>query len=179
MICCQSVHDNCRVIVLTYHKFCTALIAGLVILGRIINDVIRRAACLAKTSACHSLNNFFIGNFDGKNGIDLNAHSVESLCLRNGTGESVKDETVCTVRLCKALLDNANHGGIGYECAAFCIALCLKTHLCLIRNCVADHCAGGDRGDIQSFTYYFSLRTFAGSGRAKENNIHKIHLNTF
>ena len=84
-------------VILSLNKLAAAGVAHALCFGLFIKNVIGIAALGADTSAGKSGRNFFIRHLDIKHLIDLHAHILKRLRLRNGARKSVKDKSVYTV----------------------------------------------------------------------------------
>ena len=60
--------------------------------------------------------------------IDNNAHGIQSLGLRDSSGETIEDEAVLAVFLGKALTDDTDDHLVGNQLAGFDEALGLQAH---------------------------------------------------
>ena len=100
------------------------------------------AAILANTASGHTLGDDFVCHINIDDILNVNAHRVQSLGLRNGSGEAVKDEAVLAVVGGESLLDNADDHFVGNKLALVHVGLGFQTHLSAVFQRFTNHVAG-------------------------------------
>ena len=134
--------------------------------------MIGSTALSADASAGHSLDYLFVRNFNVDDKVDVHAHLIKRFRLRNGAGETVKDEAVLAVIRRETVLDDPDDYLVRDERAFFGVLPCSLAHFGLILDCFSDDRARGNSGDRVLFGNDLSLSAFAGAGCAKENHVH-------
>ena len=132
MINMKSVKNRVGMIVFSLNQLAAACIAYTVFSRFLVFEVIRRTAGFADASAGHSAYDVLISNLDADYSVNGYAHCIKCLSLGYGSREAVKDETVCTVILCKTLLDDADNDIIGNKLSCIDKRFCLQAHFCAV-----------------------------------------------
>ena len=124
----------------------------------------------------HTLHDLVVGYFDGKYGIECDAHRVECLCLRHSPREPIQNKSVLTVGFGKTLLDDPDDDIVGDKCAGLGVLACFHAHFRTGLDRLTDDGARRDCGDPQSLGHDLRLRSFTGTGGSEENNLHMRFL---
>ena len=115
---------------------------------------------------------FRIGNIDIDNLIDLYAHVIQSLGLRNGSRETVQDETVCTVIFSQTLLDDTDYYIIRHQLTIVNVSLCFETHFCTAFQRSTDNVTRGNCWDFKIVADNCGLCALSGTRSAEKYDIH-------
>ena len=149
--------------IVNFNLIAAAFIANALYLGRIALDVVGGVALGAGTAACHTMDDGFIGHFDGQSHIDA-ADGVKNLGLRHGAGEAIEDGAVLAVVRGQLFFHQSDDQLIGNQLAAVHIGLCLLTKLRPLGDGLAQKVARGDHGNLQRSFDEIRLRAFTGTG---------------
>ena len=172
MINFQPVTNGFGLIVFAGDELSAAAVAQSFVLGSFVKQMIGSAAALADTAAGQSLFDVFIGHFDVDDPVDFHTHVIQCLCLDNGAGEAIQNESILAVIFVQALLDHADDYIVGDQSAGFHIGFGLQPHLGFILQCFTDDVSGTDSRNMQVITDHLSLCAFAGAGCAEKNQLH-------
>ena len=173
MVNLQPVLDSVRVVILADNQLVTALVTHIFHLWRIVDDVVRCAALAAHASAGQPLHDRLIRNFNVDHMIDLDAHFLQSLCLRHRPRKTVEDKTVFAIILFQTFVHHFNHYCIWHQFTCMNEFLCLLTGLCSVFHSRADDIAGTDLRNMTILTDFFRLGTLSGTGRSEKYNVHR------
>ena len=119
----------------------------------------------ANSASAHTLDDLLIGNLNVENYVHLHAHSIQRLCLRNGAGETVKDEAVAAGFACKLFVDNADNDLIRNQLTCVDITLCRLTKLRTLLNSRAENISCCYCGNVVLCRDVCGLSSLARAGR--------------
>ena len=152
-------------VVLALDEGAAADVTLALLLGLLVQHMVRGSAAFTNTASGHTGDDVFIRHLDVEDSVDLHAHVVQSLGLGNGPGEAVQDETAFAVLLGQAVLDDADEDFIGHQLAAFHVGLGLQAHFRAALQRLTENVPRRDGGDVVSLADLFRLGAFAGARR--------------
>jgi hypothetical protein len=124
-------------------------------------------------AAAHAFDDFGIGNIDFKHVVDAHTGFLHRFCLRNGAREAIEQVAGRAVGLSQSVPNQADDDVIGDQTA--------RVHHLLRRESegragfdrCAQHIARGNLRDAEPAGDERSLRAFAGTRGAKEDQTHE------
>ncbi|MCY1178554.1 hypothetical protein D9M73_189080 [compost metagenome] len=155
-------------------------LAGFVVLAfnlrRIVDHVVNAARTFVNAATGNTLNDFFVGDGDFNHSIQLDTSSHQGFSLRNGAWETVEQETVGTVRLGDAVLDQVDDQLVGNQLASVHDRLGFQAQRGAGLDSGAQHVASGDLRNGEFFGDELCLSTFTGPGSSQQNYAHLVLL---
>src|SRR5690606_6734322 len=141
-------------------------------LGRIVDDVINTPRCFMNAASAETLYNFFVGNVNLDDVIDIDTCINQCFRLRNGARETVKKKSVGAVTGADTFLYQGDDQIIGNQTTSSHNIFCLQSERRTCFNRSAQHITGGNLWNAKFLHDQFRLRTFTRARRTQKYDSH-------
>src|SRR3954454_17162121 len=177
MVRVEPLLDRRRSVVVALVQRLAALVAAVVVLGRVVRDVVQ-VAVRALPAAGEPFDDHLVRRVDGQRRGQLAAELLQLLPqrvrLRDVAREAVQQEAVVALVL-DLVEDHLDHELVGNELAVVHVRLGLAAQVRLLPHVLPQEVARGDVGQIEVLTQACRLRALTGPGRTEENQVELAH----